>query len=214
MKCVAEARDGRTKDVQGAHLKIISHFQDPSGRGWRPVNLSQIHQISLGEPWQSWGEMRLHDFWSEGLRTAENACRVHSLAPELPYSRCFCCLPCFPAALLIECVLNANDVRLCWTPCKCSEPSWPLSPFLLDSFSSPLTCVLFTWQISVSKAEWSLGCCMAWLPSNLCLFIALFSLHHGLVTLNLSIQVHDLRCFRDQSMGRVSNTLSSFSAIL
>lgn len=158
------------KHVQGLTSKIISHFQDPSGRGWRP-NLSQFIRFHWAWTLAELRGMRLHDFWSEGLRTAENACRVHSLAPRIAL------ILGASAAFLasrgtVDWVWPAMPMMsgLCWTPCKCSEPSWLASlPFLLDSFSSPLTCVT-TWQISVSKAEWSLAAAWLRLPSNLCLF--------------------------------------------
>ena len=64
----------------GLTSEITSHFQDLPGRGWRLLAYPSSSDFIGHEAWQSSGEMRLHDFWSEVLRTAETVGRVHSLA--------------------------------------------------------------------------------------------------------------------------------------
>lgn len=133
----------RMSRYSGITSEITSHFQDPPGRGWRLLTYPSSSDFTGYEAWQNSGEMRLHDSWSEGLRAAENVCRVHSLAHRIAYSRCFSCLPCFPSALWLSMANSANDARLCWAPCKCSELSWLLS-------------LLFCW--THSALHWNVCC--------------------------------------------------------
>lgn len=87
MECVAEARDGRTKDVKvfRAHLRyqLLHPVQDPPGRGWRLLIYPSSSGFVRYEAWQSSGETKPHDFRSEGLQTAGTVCRFHSLAHRI-----------------------------------------------------------------------------------------------------------------------------------
>ena len=130
MKCVAEARDGRTKDAQvfRAHLRDNQSLSRSPWERLEAVNLSQF--IRFHWAW-SLAELRGNEASWFLVRGAESSrdCRQGSQfsLQNCPSLGASFCLPCFSSALLIGAASNANDARLCWALCTCSEPSWLLS---------------------------------------------------------------------------------------
>ena len=112
----------------GAHLRDNQSLSRSIWERLEAVNLSQF--IRFHWVW-SLAELRGNEASWFLVRGAENS-RECMQGPQFSPQNCpilgaSSAFLASPLHCWLSVASNANDARLCWTPCKCSEPSWPLS---------------------------------------------------------------------------------------